>query len=55
MGFGPEHVFYSLRKTVATRLEDAQCPEGIAADIIGHVAPHDLWAVFGRPRHGHAS
>jgi hypothetical protein len=35
MGFGPEHVFHSIRETVATLLQDAQCPEGIAADIIG--------------------
>jgi integrase len=39
LGFGPEHVFHSIRKTVATLLEDAQCPEGIAADIIGHDKP----------------
>ena len=49
MGFGPEHVFYSLRKTVATRLEDAQCPEGIAADIIGHVAPMTYGLYSGGP------
>lgn len=36
LGFGPEHVFHSIRKTVATMLENAGVPENIAADIIGH-------------------
>ncbi|MEP4310157.1 MAG: tyrosine-type recombinase/integrase, partial [Lentilitoribacter sp.] len=30
------YVFHSLRKTVATQLEQAGVPEGIAADILGH-------------------
>ena len=45
LGFGPEHVFHSIRKTVATLLEDAQCPEGIAADIIGHDKPTMTYSV----------
>jgi integrase len=47
MDLGPEHVFHSIRKTVATLLEDAQCPEGIAADILGHDEPtmtHGLYS-----------
>jgi integrase len=36
MGFGPGHVFHSIRKTVATLLEQAKVPEGVAADILGH-------------------
>lgn len=36
MGFGPSHVFHSIRKTVATLLEQAEVKEGIAADILGH-------------------
>lgn len=36
MGFGPGHVFHSIRKTVATLLEQADVMEGIAADILGH-------------------
>jgi integrase len=36
MGFGPGHVFHSIRKTVATQLEQAGVVEGIAADILGH-------------------
>ncbi len=35
-GHGPALVFHSIRKTVATQLQDAGCPEPIAADIIGH-------------------
>ena len=35
-GHGEELVFHSLRKTVATLLENAGVPEGIAADILGH-------------------
>ncbi len=36
MGFGPEHVFHSIRKTVITIFENAGCPEGVVADIVGH-------------------
>jgi len=35
-GFGPKHVFHSIRKTVVTILENAEVPEGIVADIVGH-------------------
>ncbi len=35
-GFGPGHVFHSIRKTVATLLQNVACPEHIAADILGH-------------------
>ena len=36
MGFGPQHVFHSLRKTVVTILENAGVPENVVADIVGH-------------------
>ena len=36
MGFGEEYVFHSIRKTVATLLENANVREGVAADILGH-------------------
>jgi integrase len=36
LGFGKDLVFHSIRKTVATLLENAGVPEGIAADILGH-------------------
>lgn len=35
-GYGPRLVFHSIRKTVATALQDCGCPEPIAADILGH-------------------
>lgn len=35
-GFGPKQVFHSIRKTVVTILENAEVPEGIVADIVGH-------------------
>lgn len=36
LGFGGDHVFHSIRKTVATLLENAKVPENVAADILGH-------------------
>lgn len=36
LGFGPELVFHSIRKTVTTQLENAGVLEGVAADILGH-------------------
>lgn len=36
LGFGGDLVFHSIRKTVATKLENAGVPEGVAADILGH-------------------
>lgn len=35
-GFGTAHVFHSTRNTLATMMERAGVPEGIAADIVGH-------------------
>lgn len=35
-GFPATRVFHSIRKTVATQLENAGVAEGIAADILGH-------------------
>jgi integrase len=32
----PGLVFHSIRKTVCTMFRDAECPEGVAADIVGH-------------------
>ena len=46
MGFGPEQVFHSLRKTVATLLENAGCPEGVAADLIGHDKPTMTYGLY---------
>ncbi len=36
LGFGPDLVFQSLRKTVTTKLEQAGVIEYVAADIVGH-------------------
>ena len=36
LGFGPQHVFHSLRKTVVMILENAGVPENVVADIVGH-------------------
>ncbi len=36
MGFGSQHVFHSIRKTVVTILENAGAPENVVADIVGH-------------------
>jgi len=35
-GFGRSHVFHCFRNRVATLLENAGIPEGVAADIVGH-------------------
>lgn len=36
LGYDSRYVFHSLRKTVATQLEQAGVSEGVAADILGH-------------------
>ena len=36
LGFGPAHVYHSIRKTVVTILENAGVPENVVADIVGH-------------------
>ena len=36
LGFDHRYVFHSIRKTVTHLLEIAECPPGIAKDIIGH-------------------
>ncbi|MEC9267581.1 MAG: tyrosine-type recombinase/integrase [Pseudomonadota bacterium] len=35
-GYGHQHVFHSIRKTVVTILENAGVPENVVADIVGH-------------------
>ena len=46
MSFGPEHVFHSIRRTVATLLENAGLAEGVAADIIGHEKPTMTYGLY---------
>ena len=36
LGYDGRYVFHSIRKTVVTLLEQAEVPEGITADIVGH-------------------
>ena len=36
LGFGPQLVFHSIRKTVVTILENKGVPENVVADIVGH-------------------
>lgn len=46
LGFGPEHVFHSIRKTVATLLDNAGIPENVAADILGHEKPRITYGLY---------
>jgi integrase len=36
LGYGEAHTFHSIRHTVSHLFEAAECPEGVAQDIIGH-------------------
>ncbi|MBW6391807.1 DUF6538 domain-containing protein [Billgrantia antri] len=45
-GFGPLHVFHSIRKTVVTLLEDAGVSENMAADIVGHEKPRITYGLY---------
>lgn len=45
-GFGPAHVFHSLRKTLITLLEDAGVSENLAADIVGHEKPRITYGLY---------
>ena len=46
LGFGEQHVFHSIRKTVATLLEDAGVSENVAADILGHEKPRITYGLY---------
>ena len=46
LGFGPEHVFHSIRKTVVTILENAGVGENIVADIVGHEKPRITYGLY---------
>lgn len=46
LGFGPEFVFHSIRKTVATLFEQAAVPEHTAADILGHEKPTMTFGLY---------
>jgi hypothetical protein len=46
LGYGEAHVFRSIRKTVATMLENAGVVENVAADIIGHDKPTMTYGLY---------
>ena len=45
-GFGPTHVFHSIRKCVATLFENAGVAENVAADILGHEKPTMTYGLY---------
>jgi hypothetical protein len=45
-GFDGRHVFHSLRKTVAHLLETAECPPGVAKDLIGHAKTDMTFGIY---------
>lgn len=46
LGFPASHTFHSFRATVATLLENAGVPEGVAADIVGHDKPTMTYGLY---------
>jgi len=46
MGYPPAMVFHSIRKTVATVLENAGVPENVAAEIVGHDKPTMTYGLY---------
>jgi integrase len=46
LGYGPQHVFHSIRKTVVTQLEQAGVNENITADIVGHDKPRVTYGIY---------
>jgi integrase len=46
MGFGPQHVFHSIRKTTVTALENNGIPENVCADIVGHKKPNMTFGLY---------
>jgi len=46
LGYGPKHVFHSIRETVVTMLEQAGIEEGVTADIVGHKKQTITYGVY---------
>jgi integrase len=46
LGYGKQHVFHSIRKTVVTILENAGVPENVVADIVGHEKPTMTYGLY---------
>lgn len=45
-GYGPQHVFHSIRKTVVSQLEQAGVSENTTADIVGHDKPRITYGLY---------
>ena len=46
LGFDRRFVFHSMRKTVAHLFETAECPPGVAKDIIGHAKTDMTFGIY---------
>ncbi|GAW37206.1 site-specific tyrosine recombinase XerC [Roseovarius sp. A-2] len=46
LGYDSRYVFHSIRKTVATELENLGVPENVAADILGHDKPTMTYGTY---------
>jgi len=46
LGYSGRYVFHSIRKTVATELENSGVPENVAADILGHDKPTMTYGTY---------
>jgi len=46
IGFGKDHNFHSLRRTVSTQFENSGVPENVAADILGHDKPRVTYGLY---------
>lgn len=46
LGFDGRYVFHSMRKTVAHMFETAECPPGVAKDIIGHAKTDMTFGIY---------
>lgn len=46
MGFGAQHVFHSIRKTVVSQLEQAGVNENTTAEIVGHDKPRITYGLY---------
>ncbi|GGC16694.1 hypothetical protein GCM10011363_36460 [Marivita lacus] len=46
LGFGPDYVFHSIRKTVTTQFDAAGIPESISARVLGHDIPTMTYGLY---------
>lgn len=46
LGYGPQLVFHSIRKTFVTILENEGVPENVVADIVGHEKPTMTYGLY---------